>query len=60
MFPQVILMEAQGMELPFRGVDLESHSDRVVAAQIYLVHFLSRLTGLSNPKKYASLLYKTR
>ena len=38
----------------------ENPEERIIGAQVYLMHFLSRVEGLKSPKKYAENHYKSR
>lgn len=38
----------------------ENPDDRIIGAQVYLMHFLSRVDGLKSPKKFAENHVKSR
>ena len=34
--------------------------ERIIGAQVYLLHFLSRVDGIKSPKRFANNHYKSR
>lgn len=55
---QVKLLEALSMRLPFPGS--LTNDEKIVYAQVYLVHVLSRIHGLSSIRAYANKLFQAR
>lgn len=55
---QVKLLEAMSTRLPFPG-SLEKN-EKIVYAQVYLAHVLSRIHGLSSIRGYGAKLYNAR
>jgi hypothetical protein len=51
--------EAEFTSVPL-GNMAEDPQERVIGAQVYVMHFLSRIEGLKSPKKYAENHYKSR
>ena len=57
---QLLLLPADHMGLPFRGEEVASKEQRIVSAQVFLVHVLSRVQGFTSVLKYARSLYHSR
>eukprot|EP00968_Pinguiococcus_pyrenoidosus_P015018 scaffold1376_cov257-Pinguiococcus_pyrenoidosus.AAC.31 len=55
---ELILSEAYWRDLPFGN--LEGPQERVLAARLYLLEFLSRVGGVKSPKWFADRLYHQR
>jgi hypothetical protein len=56
---QLHFKEAEFTNVPL-GKMSEDPDERIIGAQVYLMHFLSRVEGLKSPKKYAENHYKSR
>ena len=56
----LLLQNIWHMLLPFKNDTISTKNGRIVSAQVYLMHLLSRLHGFESPKRYSKLLYKTR
>lgn len=57
---QLLLMPADHMGLPFAGEQVATKEQRIVSAQVFLVHVLSRVQGFTSVLKYARSLYLSR
>lgn len=57
---QILLTEAFLSPLPFDNTTSSSQEARVVSSQVFLVHVLSRLAGLSSVRKFARALLNSR
>eukprot|EP01035_Chromulina_nebulosa_P021270 gene21270-27561_t len=55
---QLILYEGGHVQARFQNIT--SFEERVVIAQIYIVHILSRVQGVKSPKQFANSLYLNR
>lgn len=53
------LKEAEFTVVPL-GKMSDIPNERIIGAQVYLMHFLSRIHGLKSPKKFAENHYKSR
>lgn len=56
----LLLQNIWHMQLPFNNDTITTKNGRIVSAQVYLMHLLSRLHGFESPKRFSKLLYKTR
>lgn len=56
---QLILLEAFSMNIPFKQLT-NSLEERVIGAQIFLVHLLSHFPFVKSPKQTARSLYRSR
>jgi hypothetical protein len=56
---QLHFKEAEFTSVPL-GKMAENPDDRIIGAQVYLMHFLSRVDGLKSPKKFAENHVKSR
>lgn len=55
---QVAILEALSIELPFsKNLSL---AQRIIHGQVFLVHVLSRVQGISTIRQYGRMLYTTR
>jgi hypothetical protein len=57
---QQTLAPAYYLQLPFASALTQSKEQRLVAAQVYLVHVLSRVHGVTSVAKVAQALYRSR
>ena len=57
---QLLLLPLNHMQLPFQTKHASTKSERVVSAQVFIVHVLSRIRGFKSVLKYAQSLYQTR
>lgn len=57
---QQLLSPAFHMALPFDAEQVETREQRIVAAQVFLVHVLSRVVGMTSVRKFALSLYHSR
>jgi hypothetical protein len=57
-YEQVKLLEAMSTRLPFPGS--LKQDEKIIYAQVYLVHVLSRINGLVSIRGYATKLYNAR
>jgi hypothetical protein len=57
---QLLLTPAFYMEMPFVQELTQSKEQRIVSAQVFLVHVLSRVHGVFSVQKYAQALYRSR
>lgn len=57
---QLLLMPADHMGLPFKEEQVATKEQRIVSAQVFLVHVLSRVQGFTSVLKYARSLYQSR
>ncbi len=57
---QLLLLPAEHMGLPFKEADVATKEQRIVSAQVFLVHVLSRIKGFKSVRKYAESLYVNR
>lgn len=57
---QLSLQEAWNMALPFHNNTISNKNDRIISAQVYMLHILSRVKELKSPKEYSSDLYRKR
>lgn len=57
---QRLLLPAWYSELPFAQAALLSSEERIVSAQVFLVHVLSRVHGVASVLKFARALYQSR
>ena len=51
--------EAEFTNVPL-GAMADTPDERIIGAQVYLMHFLSRVHGLKSPRKYAQNHYQSR
>ncbi len=56
----LLLQNIWHMQLPFNNDTITTKNGRIVSAQVYLMHLLSRLHGFESPKRFSKLLYKIR
>lgn len=57
---QRLILPAWYTELPFDPQALHTTEQRIVSAQVFLVHVLSRVQGVSSVLKFANALYQSR
>lgn len=58
--PQLVTLEAFHSPLPYLEGEMTSEVDRLIAAQVYLVHVISRIRFAPSPVRLAKWVYEQR